>query len=209
MYKLYWSEGTASLAPQVVLEEASVEYELIEVKMMASKQCNPEFLKVSPFGKIPAIALPNGKIMTEAAAISLYLIEQHSLDHLAPLPKSDSRAEFLQWITYLTNTIQENYKRYYYNNRFLPDGRDPDGIREIAVKDLIEFWKPIEDALKKSNGSYMLGEKISLLDIYITMLVTWFYSMEKLFFMYPAIQKCYEACVKHKSISKSLETHSS
>lgn len=205
MYKLYWSEGTASLAPQIILEEAGVEYEMVVVDTTKSQHCTPEFLAINPFGKVPALTLPDGEVMTEAAAICLYLIEQHDLMHLAPQPKSKSRAKFLKWITYLTNTVQENYKRYYYNDRFLPNGGDINGIREIAIKDLLEFWKPINDELLLSQGSYMLGKDISLLDIYITMLVTWFEPMDKLLATYPAIKKCYDESNQHPSVIKGMK----
>lgn len=200
MYKLYWSEGSASLAPHIILEEAKVDYELILIDTAKSEHRTPEFLKINPFGKVPALMLPDGEVMTETAAICIYLIEKHNLDHLAPQPNTEDRAQFLQWIMYLTNTVQENYKRYYYNDRFLPDGGDIEGIREIAIKDLIDFWKPIEDALESSDGTFMLAGGISLLDIYITMLVTWFQPMEKLLNIYPAINKCFEACNKHPSV---------
>ncbi len=205
MYKLYWSEGTASLAPQIVLEEAGVEFEIVVTDTAKSEHTKSEFLAINPFGKIPALILPNGTVMTEAAAICLYLIEQHDLDHLAPKPKSSERAEFLRWIIYLTNTIQENYKRYYYCDCFIPEGGDIDGFRKIAIKDLIEFWKPVESALKKNNGAFMLGEKLSLLDIYITMLITWFQPMDELLSIYPSLKNCYDETNKNTSVAKCMK----
>lgn len=204
MYKLYWSEGTASLAPQIVLEEAGVDYEMVVIDTAKSEHRTPEYLAINPFGKVPALVLPSAKTLTESAAICLYLIEQHDLEHLAPSPKNEHRASFLQWIIYLTNTIQENYKRFYYNDRFLPEGGDIDGIRKVAVRDLIEFWKPVEDTLKASNGHFMLGEKISLLDIYITMLVTWFQPMDELLEIYPSLKKCFDETNKLPSVIKCM-----
>ncbi len=208
MYKLYWSEGTASLAPQVILEEAGIDYEMVIIDMANSQHFTPEYLAINPFGKVPALMLPDGKVMTEAAAICLYLIEQHDLTHLAPQPKSKPRAQFLQWLMYLTNTVQENYKRYYYNDRFLPEGRDKGGIREIAVKDLIEFWKPVDEVLAKSDGAFMLGREISLLDIYATMLVTWFQPMDTLLSTYPSLKICFDECNKQPSFSKAMQMQS-
>ena len=205
MYKLYWSEGTASLAPQIILEEVGVEYDIVVIDTAKSQHRTPEYLALNPFGKIPAMMLPDGSVMTEAAAICLYLIEEHDINHLAPKPKSANRASFLKWIIYLTNTIQENYKRYYYNDRFLPKGGDIEGIREIAIKDFVEFWKPIEEQLLASNGAFMLGEKISLLDIYITMLVTWFQPMDELLSIYPTLKNCYDKCNEQTSVVKSME----
>ena len=208
MYKLYWSEGTASLAPQIVLEEAGVNYEMAVIDTAKAEHRTPEFLAINPFGKVPALILPNGNTMTESAAICLYLVEEHNLSHLAPPPCSDSRAEFLQWIVYLTNTIQENYKRFYYCDRFLPESGDSDGIKTIAIRDLLEFWKPVDDALKQSNGPFMLGNNISLLDIFLTMLVTWYQPMAELLQKYPALNTCYEETVKHPSVAKGMAMQS-
>jgi len=209
MYTLYWSEGTASLAPRIVLEETGADYEVITIDTGKSEHRTPEYLSINPFGKVPAMALPDGQIMTEAAAICLYLIEQHDLNHLAPPPKTPQRAEFLKWIVYLTNTIQENYKRYYHSERFLPKGGDTSAIREVGIKDLIEFWRPVEISLQSSKGTFMLGKNISLLDIYITMLVTWFNPMEELLERYPALKLCFNASNQHSSVEKAMKTETS
>lgn len=90
----------------------------------------------------------------------------------------------------------------------MPEGGDVEGIREIAIRDLIDFWKPIEDALQTRDGPFMLGKKISLLDIFITMLVTWYQPMEELLEMYPALKKCYEESSKYPSVAKGIAMQS-
>ncbi len=54
----------------------------------------------------------------------------------------------------------------------------------------------------------MLGHKIGLLDIFITMLVTWYQPMEELLQKYPALNTCFESSCKHPSVAKGMAMQS-
>ena len=70
MYKLYWSKGAGSMAPEVILEEVGAKYEKIEVDLAKDANRRAEFLAVNPLGQVPALVLPDGTLMTESAAIN-------------------------------------------------------------------------------------------------------------------------------------------
>jgi glutathione S-transferase len=48
MFQLYGALGAASLAPQCVLEEAGLPYELVEVDISENSERDPEYLKLNP-----------------------------------------------------------------------------------------------------------------------------------------------------------------
>jgi glutathione S-transferase len=55
-----------------------------------------------------------------------------------------------------------------------------------------------------ANGPYHLGERFSLVDIYMVMLVTWFLPMEKLLETFPAIKACYGIVRQRPAIESCL-----
>jgi len=62
----------------IALEEFGLDYEVYPVDIGAGEQQKPEFLKISPNGKIPAIVdHATGRSLMESGAILLYLAEQH------------------------------------------------------------------------------------------------------------------------------------
>ncbi len=203
MYILYWSEGTASFAPHVVLEEANLDYELINIDIASGENRTLEYLAINPLGKVPSLVLPDGQILYEAAAIILFLAEHHELGDLAPPVEHELRGLFLRSLFYLSNTVQDTYKRFYYPERFSTDPLDAPKIKAKSIEALLDCWKPV-DAHLAANGPYHLGERFSLVDIYMVMLVTWFLPMEQLLETFPAIKGCYGIVSQRPAIESCL-----
>ena len=92
MYKLYWSKGSGAVAPQVMLEESGVPYEKIVVDLDKEENRRAEFLALNPLGQVPVLALPDGTIMTESAAMVLEIGDRHPESGLIPGVGSAERA---------------------------------------------------------------------------------------------------------------------
>ena len=80
----------------IMLEECDLEYTLIPVNIGQGDQFAPEFLKLSPNNRIPAIVdHETGISVFEGGAILIYLAEKSA----AFLPRNDKdRFEVLQWL---------------------------------------------------------------------------------------------------------------
>lgn len=204
MHTLYWSKGTACLAPQIVLEELGLAYELVVVPTALGGHRTPEFLALNPAGKVPALRMPDETTMTEAAAICLHLADVQKNTDLSPAVEDPLRGQFLRHLFYLSTTLQEAYKRFYYPHRFSTETEASDGIKLRAVDELLEWWQIVERHLS-INGPFLLGERFSLLDIYVTMLATWFQPREMLFDACPNVRTCFERVSQRRAVSKCLE----
>ncbi len=203
MYELYWAYDTASFGPQAVLEEAGLEHSLIPVDLAAGENYGAAYRAISPLAKVPAMRLPDGEILYEATAIMFYLCEEHGLEDLMPPPRDPRRALFLRSLFYLSNNVQDSYKRFYYPQRFSTDPFDAPKIKTKSVEALMQSWQPV-DAHLSTHGPYHLGDRFSLADIYMTMLVTWFQPMEDLLAAYPAIRSCHEKVCARPAIQVCL-----
>ncbi len=106
MYKLYWAPATAALAPQAVLEEAGVAYEIERIDLDRQEQRRPDYLALNPGGYVPTLVTGDGQVLTESAAITLSLCERHPETGLLPAPGDPERELCLRWIFYMTNNIQ-------------------------------------------------------------------------------------------------------
>lgn len=208
MYRLYWCAGTAAFGPQAVLEEAALDYEIVAIDIGAGENRRPEFLAINPIGKLPALILPTGEILYEAAAIMLYLADHHDLRDLAPDVHDPDRGLFLRSLFYLSNTVQDAYKRYYYPERNSTDPADADRIKARAVENLIAFWKPVDDHLA-AHGPYLLGDRFSLTDIYLVMLATWFETPDDLFRRYSNVGRCFDLTARRPGVRRCLEAQKS
>jgi GST-like protein len=91
----YWTTPNAHKVT-MFLEEAGLEYELRAVNISTGEQFAPEFLKISPNNRIPAIVdHSNGISLFESGAILLYLADKVGRF----IGRGDAaRAETLQWL---------------------------------------------------------------------------------------------------------------
>src|SRR6185503_7236532 len=167
MYTLYWDVGTAAMAPQAILEEIGAPHKLVRVDTDNGEHRQPAYLKINPHGRVPALA-ENGLLMYESAAICLYLADRHPEARLAPAIISPERAHYLQWMAYLTNTVQEALMHWYHPEHFGPP-ETHGGIKLVAASRLDGMWAFLDGELA-SHGPYLLGDSFSAADIFLVML---------------------------------------
>ena len=89
-----------------LLEELGVEYELVRVNYDDGSMRTPEFLTISPLGKIPA--LKDGEVtVSDTVAITLYLADKYKHPNdLAPAIDDPRRGEFLRWLVFQASAIE-------------------------------------------------------------------------------------------------------
>ncbi len=159
MYKLYGRRGSGSLAVQVALEEVGARYERIWVGREASDVAR--FRVINPTGRVPALALPDGTVMFESAAMLIHLASSHPQSLLAPQPGTSRHALFLQWMVFLSANVYESALRMYYS---------AEAIRKKGTEDFCSHLALISQGL----GPHVLGADYSIADVYLYMLASWY-----------------------------------
>jgi glutathione S-transferase len=168
-YKLYGREGSGSLAVQVALEEIGVPFERIWIAKEPAAVAR--FREINPTGKVPALALPDGTLMFESAAILVHLSLVHPGAGLAPPPGTSEHALFLQWMTFMSANAYEAALRMYYSDRYSTRGAlDAEPIREQGRRDFLAHLELVSRSLKP----HVLGARYSIADVYLYMLASWY-----------------------------------
>ncbi len=115
--------------------------------------------------QIPTLVLPDGEVMTESAAILIYLADLHPAARLAPAAADPRRRQFLRWMLYVSSAI-------YSLHWIKPDVKRigaPAALRESvvdAVHERIAFcWANMDRQL--TPGDYLLGDELTVLDLYV------------------------------------------
>jgi glutathione S-transferase len=88
-----------------MLEEVGVPYELQHVDILAGAHKAPEILALSPMGKLP-ILTDGDTVVTESAAIALYLADRYSYGTLAPRADDPARGTYLRWSFFAPSVIE-------------------------------------------------------------------------------------------------------
>jgi len=204
MYQLHYFPANANAAPHMLLEELGAEYELLLVDRTKNAQKSKEYLKINPNGRIPTL-VDKSLALSEAGAIVLHLVDQHPDAGLAPKVGTPERAKFYQWLTFLTNSLQEELMIWQYPERLAgEDAAATEVVRRGAEARASAFLDVVEDHLK-ANGPLFLGKKLSAADFYLVMLSRWARPMTKPPRSRPSIAKLLDKVTALPSVRRAYE----
>src|SRR4051812_2848558 len=104
MLKFYHAPWSRSSGIHWLLEEIGQPYEIAPVDIRAPGGAPESYRDIQPNKKVPAID-HDGTIVTERAAICLYLAETFPEAGLAPAAGDASRAAYLTWLVYADSVL--------------------------------------------------------------------------------------------------------
>ncbi len=173
MYALYYSPGTASFVVHWLLIELDLPHELRNVDMAGRAHKSADYLALNPNGVVPTL-LVDGQPRYEAAALTIYLADRHGDGAFAPALDDPQRAEYLQWMFNLVATLQAPLRLWWYPGDLQADD---EAVRRGAQARIEAACERLDAhlgaALAQGRGPYLLGERPSAADFYLTMLMRW------------------------------------
>ena len=202
MYRLYWDAGTGALAPQVMFEELGVAWERVPVRIDAQAHRAPDYLAINPAGEVPALELPDGRLMTESAAMVLLIGERHPEGGLVPAGDDDDRADFLRWLLFMATSVYMTFTRNYYPERGTTDAHGAASVRQAALEQLERQYAILDDAI--AGDPWFLARGYSALDIYLAMLTDWHPEPEALCERHPAVGRLCAATRRRPAFARAL-----
>ena len=187
--KLYFSNGSCSLASHIALEEAGAKFEAQRIDLREQEQKRPEYLAVNPKAKVPALAVEGGTI-TENPAIISYVADTHPQAKLLAPPGELARAKAQEWLAWCASTVHRD---------FSPLFRDKDNVeqRKLTQENLDRY----EQWLK---GTYVLGETFSAADCYTLVFTLWGLKMG--FTLGPKMRASAKALLQRPGVQRAVQT---
>ena len=168
MFTLYGDLGSGAFSAEAALAEAGAPYRFELVSLDKNEQKQPAFLAINPSGKIPALRLAEGEIVTESAAILLTLADHFPQARLLPPQASPDRAQAYRWLAFMAGDIYPIVEIVDYPARFAPEGAE--ALRATARDRIRERILIIERMIQ---GPFLLAGGFSILDIYAAMFSRW------------------------------------
>jgi glutathione S-transferase len=137
-----------------MLEEVGVPYELRFVDIMQGAHKAPELLALNPMGKLPIIT-DGDVVVTESAAIGLYLADRYSAGKLAPLLDDPSRGAYLRWSLFAPSVIEPGSLARTASWTFKPS--------QAGWGEYEAMLAAIEAAI--GDRQFLLGDRFSMADV--------------------------------------------
>jgi GST-like protein len=169
-YIVFGDRRSGAFAVEAALAEAGVNYEFHSVSLEKNEQKSPEYLALNPSGKMPALKLPSGEIVTESAAILLTIADRFPQAGLIPPHATFARAEAYRWIAFMASEIYPMVEIVDYPDRFAPAGAEAEALKARAIARIRERMLLVEAAIA---GPWLLAHEFCAADIYAAMFSRW------------------------------------
>jgi GST-like protein len=172
MYTLYGYQGSGSVAVEAALTLIGAPYRLVDAALWGDAEAQARARQANPLGQVPALLPPSGELMTESAAILIWLADSHPEARLSPALDAPTRPAFLRWMAYVAAEI---YALYWVRDDLsrLAADKAHEAVIDARTRDRIAFCWRAMDAQLCPAGPYLLGEELSVLDLYVTLVSRW------------------------------------
>ena len=178
-----------------LLEELGVPYDMKILDFEKGDHKKPDYLKINPMGKVPAI-VHRGVVVTEAAAICTYLADAYPKAGLAPALDDPRRGTYLRWIFFGAGCIEPAIVDKLFAR---PPVERKGAVGYGSYEDTL---KALETAL--TPGPFILGERFSAADVYVGAQLQWGF-MVKAMEPRPKFQQYVERIAARPALQKLLK----
>jgi glutathione S-transferase len=163
--KLYLSSGACSLAPHIALLEAGLPFETEKVDLKAKLTASgADFTTINSKGYVPALALDNGQVLTEGAAVLQYIADQKPEAGLAPAAGTLARYQLQEWLTFISSEIHKPM-----GSMFNP-AQSADWKAAVTAT----LTKRLDWLTTQLDGKdYLLNNQFSVADAYLFTVLNW------------------------------------
>jgi glutathione S-transferase len=151
------------------LRELGADFEFVPVNLMAGEAETPEFLRLNPAGKLPVL-VDGDLVLTESAAIVLYLAEKHPERGLLP---SDlrTRAQVYRWILFAMTELEQPLWRMVKHTLLYPEDRRLPADIALAREDFRRMAAVLERHME--GRTWIVGDAITAADCVTAYLMDW------------------------------------
>ncbi len=170
MLTFYYAPNTCALASHIALEQAGADYRAVRVSFAKQEQRSPEYLRINPKGRVPALVTERG-ILTETPAILQYVAQTHPKAALAPLDDAFEIARMNAFNSYLCSTVHVAHAHRGRAYRWADDAAAQEAMKQKVPQNVGDCFALIER--EYVVGPWVLGERYSVSDLYLFTIASW------------------------------------
>lgn len=160
--KLYYNPKSRAVIAKWMLDECGAQYEMVFIDFEKREHKTPEFLKINPAGKLPALVDGDSRVF-ENAAICLYLADQFPEANLAPKVGAPERGRYLSLMVYSTSQLEPAMGDALLGGQPVTPQRGWTDFE--TAKDVVER--------ELGDGPYLFGDWFTAADVMIGSMFIW------------------------------------
>lgn len=162
MTTLCYAKKTCAIGIHVLMEEIGAPYDLRIVDFSKKEQKSPDYLALNPKGKVAALVRDDGSVLTEFAAIAMWLALQNPEKHLMPTDP-EGMVRTLEAMDYVIGTVHMLSWRMYRR----PDAYSdiPEAVEQLKVRGkdaMMAAFKVVDQQL--DGKDWLMGDAFTIAD---------------------------------------------
>jgi len=170
MFKLYYAPATCALASHITLAEAGADYATEKIDFKVNQQNSPDYLKINPKGRVPALVTDRG-ILTETPAMLAYIAQSFPQAGLAPLDDPFAFAQVQSFNSYLCATLHVAHAHKLRGARWATEESSFADMKRMIPKSVGACFTLIERNMLR--GPWVMGESYTICDPYLYTVALW------------------------------------
>ncbi|HYM29794.1 MAG TPA: glutathione S-transferase family protein [Candidatus Cybelea sp.] len=170
MLKLYYAPDTCSLATHIALIDAGAVYEAVRLSFAREDQRKPDYLKINPKGRVPALVTDRG-VLTETPALLVYVAQTYPHARLAPLDDPLAFARVQAFNSYLCSTAHVAHAHRMRGYRWADEPEAIAAMQRKVPASVTQCYELIEREMLQ--GPWVMGDSYTICDPYLFTLSQW------------------------------------
>ncbi|WP_285412352.1 glutathione S-transferase family protein [Variovorax sp. efr-133-TYG-130] len=171
-YTLYGAPGSGATPIHAALTLIGAQVDTVDIAAWEGEAERERVSGVNPMRQVPALVLPSGEVMTESAAILIWLGDRYPEAGLCPAPDSPLRARYLRWMVYLPAAIYSLFWVRDDPSRLVPDPAGQPAMLDRSAERIAHCWHLMDTQIDEP-APYLLGDRLGMLDLYVTVMSRW------------------------------------
>ncbi len=202
MLTLYYARNTCALATHIALEDAGADYVARRIDFATGEQRSPDYLKINPKGRVPALVTPRG-VLTETPALLVYIAQTHPQARLAPLDDAFALAACQAFASYLASTVHVAHAHRPRGTRWADEPASLEDMKRKTPANMREGFRLIESQMFR--GPWAMGDDYSFVDPYLFTIAKWLPMHDIDVTEFPAIADHFRRMQARASVVRALE----
>lgn len=163
--KLFYSPGTCSLAPHIILHETGLPFEKAKVTLSShTLDDGSDYYQVNGRGQVPVLQLDDGSYLTEGPIICQYLADKAGATRLLPACGDQRRYQVTSWQNYVSSELHKGFSPLF-NPQF------DDTAKALFRASLRSKYEWLNGQLE--NSQYLCGDDFTVADAYLFAVTGW------------------------------------
>jgi glutathione S-transferase len=170
MLTLFYALNTCALASHIALEDSGAVFEARRLNFAENEQRKPEYLKINPKSRVPALVTEQG-ILTETPAILVYIAQSFPKANLAPVNNPFRLGQIQAFNSYLCSTVHVAHAHRVRGYRWTDDEPAMETMKKKVPQNVGECFDLIER--EYFQGPWVMGPDYTIADPYLFTIARW------------------------------------